>query len=263
MKLTIITINYNNAAGLQRTVDSVLLQTYADFEFIIVDGASTDGSKQILEHLQQEKQAGNILFPLTIISEPDAGIYNAMNKGIRLAKGEYCLFLNSGDCLAVADTLQNVSLETFMEDIVYGIQLVEKDNQLQPCLSYAPEDISFRNFIHSSLPHQCTFIRRELFTNVGLYNENNKIVSDWEFNMLALFKYNVSLKKITVPIAVYDTTGISSNPEYKLLQEKEKQQVLECYFPRIMRDVIRQEQFEQSKTYRMVIRLKQLFQWMF
>lgn len=259
MKLTIITVNYNNAAGLEKTMYSVFAQTWQNFEYIVVDGASTDTSVDIIHKFDNKSHA----FPFLWLSEPDLGIYNAMNKAIRLAIGEYCLFLNSGDCLAVADTLQNVSLETFMEDIVYGIQLVEKDNQLQPCLSYAPEDISFRNFIHSSLPHQCTFIRRELFAKIGLYNENNKIVSDWEFNMLALFKYNVSLKKITVPIAVYDTTGISSNPEYKLLQEKEKQQVLECYFPRIMRDVIRQEQFEQSKTYRMVIRLKQLFQWMF
>lgn len=131
-KLSIITINYNNAVGLQRTIDSVLSQTYTDFEYIVVDGASTDGSKEILEQLQHSKDVGDIAFPLAIISEPDSGVYNAMNKGIRLAHGDYCLFLNSGDYLATPDTLQQVFTDfPHGMDIVYGHQWNDINGQLK------------------------------------------------------------------------------------------------------------------------------------
>ncbi|MDR2910496.1 MAG: glycosyltransferase [Bacteroidales bacterium] len=91
MKLSIITINLNNVAGLQKTIESVVKQTFTDYEYIVIDGGSTDGSADIIK-----QHANKITY---WVSEPDKGIYNAMNKGIRVAKGEYCLFLNSGDWL--------------------------------------------------------------------------------------------------------------------------------------------------------------------
>ena len=97
-KLTIITINLNNAAGLEQTMQSVLSRTRQDIEYVVVDGASTDGSVEVVRHFAD-------LFGerMKWVSEPDAGIYNAMNKGIRMAAGEYLQFLNSGDYLAADD----------------------------------------------------------------------------------------------------------------------------------------------------------------
>lgn len=94
MKLSIITINYNNVNGLQKTLESVFRQTCKEFEYIVVDGASEDGSKELLEQFLAKAD-----FPFRWISEPDNGIYAAMNKGIRMAQGEYLHFLNSGDWL--------------------------------------------------------------------------------------------------------------------------------------------------------------------
>ena len=114
MKLSIITINKDNAEGLQKTLDSVACQTWHDFEHIIVDGASADSSVDIIRNYAADVHS----YPVKWLSEPDTGIYNAMNKGIRLANGEYCLFLNSGDYLYNFNVLNEVFSITFTEDIV-------------------------------------------------------------------------------------------------------------------------------------------------
>jgi acetyltransferase-like isoleucine patch superfamily enzyme len=122
MKLSIITINRNNAAGLRKTIESVVSQTYTDFEYIIIDGASTDDSVNIIkEYAEATLPCGEGLGErLYWVSEPDKGIYNAMNKGILKANGEYCLFLNSGDWLYDNDVLNDVFSISPTEDIVYG-----------------------------------------------------------------------------------------------------------------------------------------------
>lgn len=250
MKLSIITINRNNAAGLQKTMQSVAEQTFADFEYLVIDGASSDGSVAVIKTFVDSVSYW--------ISEPDSGIYNAMNKGIVRAKGEYLLFLNSGDYLADRLVLDNVFSLVFDEDIVYGEQLKEEKGQLEKCSFLSPEDISFRSFLNSTLPHQCSFIKKKLFETIGSYNEKNRIVSDWEFNLLALFKYNCSLKKIEMPISVYDTTGISSDITIIRAHLLEKRQAAERHFPRVMKDVDAMEQFEKSKAYRLIKRIKKI-----
>lgn len=112
MKLSIITINLNNKNGLSETISSVIAQTFTDYEYIIIDGQSTDGSLEVI------KQNANHINQW--ISENDHGIYNAMNKGLNLAKGEYCLFLNSGDSLYDSDVLQVLFSQSFTEDIISG-----------------------------------------------------------------------------------------------------------------------------------------------
>ena len=117
-KLTIITINYNNLEGLKRTVESVINQTWQEFEYIIIDGGSSDGSAEYIE-----SQSGNIDY---WVSEPDKGIYNAMNKGIVIATGEYLLFLNSGDHLLNNEGLQKAIIEVCNYDLVFfDIQIVQ------------------------------------------------------------------------------------------------------------------------------------------
>lgn len=254
MKLSLITINRNNVEGLRKTIKSVIAQTLDGFEYIVIDGASTDGSVDVIKQYENKISYW--------VSEPDKGIYNAMNKGIARAQGEYVLFLNSGDYLVDKNVLVNVVAYELKEDIVYGEQLVEKNGSLQKTLFLEPESISFYSFIKSSLPHQCTFIRKNLFDKIGLYNESNKIVSDWEFNMLALFKYNVLLRKINCPIAVYDSTGISSDVSLSKIHQEEKKRVLYTYFPRIMKDVESLEALKRSRLYRILEfcrKLKNLF----
>ena len=297
MKLSIITINYNNAEGLRKTLASVALQTFRNFEHIIVDGGSTDGSVEIIRQYAdneairlENSKADNLALspyhlitssPIIWISEPDSGIYNAMNKGIEIALGkrivnsfnrselvedknqgirtanaEYLLFLNSGDYLVNENVMKNVINENLQDDIVYGKQMIDKDGTLMPMRFYSPEEMSFCAFLKSTLPHQCTFIRAALFDKIGMYNEQNKIVSDWEWNLQALFRWNVSLREIDVPISVYDTMGISSNQKMHELQQQERLAAAMRHFPRMMLDVDAWKRFQQSKSYKLVMWLK-------
>lgn len=283
MKLSIITINYNNAEGLRKTLASVASQTYADIEHIIVDGGSTDGSVEVIREYEQSlaSRLSPLASNLKWLSEPDSGIYNAMNKGIEIALGrrvvnafnrselledknkeiettnaEYLLFLNSGDYLVDENVVKNVMNENLQEDIVYGKQMTEKDGTLMPMKFYSPEEMSFCAFLKSTLPHQCTFIRVTLFDKIGMYNEQNKIVSDWEWNLQALFRWNVSLREIDVPISVYDTKGISSNQKMHELQQQERLAAAMRHFPRMMVDVDAWKRFQQSKSYKLVLWLK-------
>ena len=283
MKLSIITINYNNAEGLRKTLASVTSQTFHDFEHIIVDGGSTDGSVEVIREYEQSlaSRLSPLASNLKWLSEPDSGIYSAMNKGIeialgrrvvnafnrselvedknkgiKMANGEYLLFLNSGDYLVDENVVKNVMNENLQEDIVYGKQMTEKDGTLMPMKFYSPEEMSFCAFLKSTLPHQCTFIRSTLFEKIGMYNEQNKIVSDWEWNLQALFRWNVSLREIDIPISVYDTEGISSDQKMHKLQLQERSAAVKRHFPRIMMDVNAWKRFQSSKSYRLVMWLK-------
>jgi glycosyltransferase involved in cell wall biosynthesis len=228
MEFSIITVNLNNIEGLRKTIKSVVYQSFKQYEHIIIDGGSTDGSINIIKEYND-----NITY---WVSEPDSGIYCAMNKGIRKAKGKYCLFLNSGDRFFNEDVLKEVFSLNLVEDIVYGDEVVEENGINTISKFLLPDHITFNSFLHSTLPHQCSFIRRELFNLIGLYNERNKIVSDWEWNTLALFRFNCSLRKINLPISFYDTNGISADE--RLMEEhiQEKRQSLIKNFPRIITD---------------------------
>src|SRR5690348_5936351 len=117
-RLSLITINLNDLQGLRKTLDSIFTQTFTDYEYIIIDGGSTDGS------LEEIKKSQDKLVYWT--SEKDEGIYNAMNKGIVKAKGEYTLFMNSGDYLYSEDTLNKVFENANNEDLIYGDAMVDK-----------------------------------------------------------------------------------------------------------------------------------------
>ena len=198
--LSIVTINYNNKAGLQKTVESVINQTYNQFEYLVIDGGSTDGSNEIvLQHTDKIHYA---------VSEKDGGIYNAMNKGILAAKGKYILFINSGDVLFESTTLQ-ACIPYLQQDIdfVYGNTYFEKGGK-KSFVNY-PDKLSFAFFLTDSLCHQSTFIKRELFAN-SLYNETAKIVSDWEFFVIKICKENKTYQHINITVSVFDASGASS-----------------------------------------------------
>lgn len=208
MKLSIITINYNNKAGLQKTIDSVICQTWRDFEWIVIDGGSADGSKELIEQYQQHFAYW--------CSEPDKGVYNAMNKGIDHAKGEYLLFLNSGDTLYDKDVLQKVDDLKLDADIISG-QVERMDNH-HSLRSY-DEDILMQLY-RDTLNHQGSFIKRSLFNDLR-YDESLKIVSDWKFWLETVIWRNASVEVIDLFVAKQDMAGISNIMTPELIQERD------------------------------------------
>ena len=205
MKLSIVTVNKDNAAGLEKTLASIVEQTATDFEFIVVDGASTDGSVQTIEKYSQHPA-------MRWLSEPDSGIYNAMNKGIRMSSGEYLLFLNSGDMFADDQVVAKVLSELTGEDFIFGnIYHSDKLGVKAFKEKYTKgRDMAFM-LTTSSLPHQSTFIHRSVFDRYGFYREDLRIVSDWEKLMDVLVFRHGSFRYIPIVISIYDTGGISSS----------------------------------------------------
>ena len=206
MKLSIITVNLNNCEGLRRTIDSVVSQTYTDYEWIIVDGGSTDGSKELIE-----QNADRFSY---WCCEPDNGVYAAMNKGISHANGEYVQFLNSGDWLYENDTLDRVFkiINNKDADIYYGDMVqVNNGGRLNPC-TY-PDKLGFFYFPYGNICHQATFYRRNLFEQ-NHYDESFSIVSDWALNLNLLFK-GCTFKHIGQFIVYYDNLGRSSYADEK------------------------------------------------
>jgi hypothetical protein len=168
-----------------------------------------------------------------------------MNKAIKKANGEYCLFLNSGDYLYSDSVLSDVFNLNLSEDIVYGKILMSNKDVFE----YSSEkDVTFRYFLKNTLPHPCSFIKTTLFFRIGFFNELNKFVSDWEFFLLAICKHNVKIKRISPIISVYNLNGISSDPNNEKKIQEEKKAVIEYHFQRFLNDYILLDQHENSIT---------------
>lgn len=226
MKLSIITINFNNVSGLQRTMNSVLSQTWKDFEYIVIDGGSNDGSKDLIRSYAPQLS--------TWVSEKDSGIYNAMNKGIKYAKGEYCLFLNSGDFLIEKDILQKIFQYNFNEDIV-SFSVINTDHVVS-FLKSPPKNISLFSLIEGNLSHPSTLIRRTVFNKTGLYDETKKIVSDWCFFIDSLIIHHCSYKYFDEVLSIFDRSGTSISTNNKILAREEMNHYIQNTFPRIFQD---------------------------
>lgn len=316
MKLSIITINYNNAEGLRKTLASVAAQTYADIEHIIVDGASSDGSVEVIREYEQTLASSlspsgvpdkvrdyvgcSLASRLKWISEPDKGIYNAMNKGIEIALGErvvnddhtsmpyrliassphrlseYIQILNSGDILAAADVTErmmaalalqvkgeehpmmqassgtplrlevksneNSKAETDASSplasrlspiengpaIFYG-NMIKVNAQGQVVGKSGYTEYSLRQFYSSTLNHDCAYIRRDLFEEYGVYDENLKIVSDWKWYLQAIGLGRVKPEYVDIDVTIFDDGGISETN--LALRNAERRKVLEELLP--------------------------------
>lgn len=208
MKLSIITVNYNNCDGLQKTIDSVICQKWRDFEWIIIDGGSTDGSKALIEEYQDHFAYW--------CSEPDRGIYNAMNKGIARARGEYLQFLNSGDVLYSPTCLEEVFKLDIQSDIVEGIVL-RSDNK-KVLQKYSGNVVE--RLIMATINHQGAFIKRSLF-NDYLYREDYKVVSDWIAWIDWLIKSNHTYQHVTKVVVMEDMEGLSQTKRVEALAERD------------------------------------------
>ena len=206
--LSIITVNLNNRDGLQSTIDSVLSQTFTDYEWIVIDGDSTDGSRELIEQYSDRFSYW--------VSEPDKGIYNAMNKGIAQAHGEWLQFLNSGDWLYEDTTLEKVFSDSHDADILYG-NVVSVDGNNHKTITFEPE-LSFSKLYYDTICHQGSFIRGHLFHDTQ-YNEELSIVSDWAFFLIQAYKGS-SFYHLNDFIAFSDATGISNQERELLLKER-------------------------------------------
>lgn len=222
LKLSIITINYNNSIGLKRTIESVLCQKFNDFEFLVIDGGSTDGSLQLIEKYKNRFSYW--------ISEKDRGIYHAMNKGINKANGDYLMFLNSGDCLNDSDILNDIFKFEYTEDILYGKMKVYKNGEYVG-LATTPENITLRTLFEGTIHHQAAFIKRKLFEKYGVYNENYKIRSDWEFWIRTIIINNCSSLLLDKIISNYDGDGYSTNKDNIENEISETAKILLSFFP--------------------------------
>jgi glycosyltransferase involved in cell wall biosynthesis len=220
-QLSIITINLNNKDGLEKTVRSVIGQTYIDLEYIVIDGNSTDGSVNVIEKYSDKITQW--------ISESDSGIYEAMNKGIAKANGQYLLFLNSGDYLYTPDVLEKIFSFRHSEDIIYGDMMIDRGTgKLE--YGHSPDPLTFEEMIGSTLWHPVSFIRKGLFDKYGVYNTELKIVADYEFFLKVIFMHNATINHVSLPVSVFKTDGIGSVEKYDSLHKQEKLAVQFNYF---------------------------------
>lgn len=266
MKLSIITINYNNAEGLRKTLASVAAQTYPNIEHIIIDGGSTDGSVGVIREYEEKPTPNPSLKGREIkwVSEKDKGIYNAMNHGIEIALGrrvvntnhtsyithntsqeslcDYVQILNSGDLLAAPDVTErmmaaldslNAQRSTLNENgspaILYG-NMLKKDYTTGKIIGKSREvEYSLRQYYSSTMNHDCCYFRRNLFDTYGLYDENLKIVSDWKWFLQAIGLGHVKPVYVDIDVTIFDVSGISETN--LALRNQERRQVLKELLP--------------------------------
>ncbi|HTA82100.1 MAG TPA: glycosyltransferase family 2 protein [Bacteroidia bacterium] len=247
-KLSIITINLNNKTGLQRTLKSVIEQTYKDFEYIVIDGGSVDGSVDVIKTNESAIRYH--------VSEKDTGIYNAMNKGLKKANGEYCLFLNSGDYLFAPDVLENIFSQNFTEDILYGDMMIE-DASGKQYKGQMPESLTFEHMINDTLWHPVSFIKRSLFNTYGYYREDITIISDYDFFLKAILVNKVSYRHIHIIVSVFLLNGISSDPKNDVFLKTERRKVQLQYFSETEIDAVPKKKSHKRNLLRKIIdRLK-------
>lgn len=222
LKLTIITINFNNKVGLIKTFESIQNQTWKDFEYIVVDGGSTDGSLEIIKNNPQVTKW---------ISEKDNGVYHAMNKGILMTNGLYINFMNSGDFYYDTTVLERIQ-HNFSGNIsvLYGNSVYFNEAKKTRHNEIPFENLTFSFLYSSGINHQASFIKTELFSKYFLYNEDYKICSDWEFFIRIFFSYNESYLHLKEYICYYDFSGISADPKNLHLYNSEREMTFKKYF---------------------------------
>ena len=224
MKLSVVTINYNNLQGLKQTVDSMLEQTVRDYEWIVIDGGSRDGSREFLK----EHEARFTY----VVSEPDRGIYNALNKGAHLAHGEYLYFLNAGDRLYAPDVLQRM-LEAGDADLLYGdvcFCYPDREN-----VGRQPEQLTLQYLRKAPLNHQSTLVRRSCFEQLGGFDERFSIAADWRL-LLQMKLQDCRFLYVPLVVCRYDMSGISACS--KDLMEADRQQFFRELVPAVYLEVL-------------------------
>lgn len=222
---SIITVNLNNAVGLTKTVSSVFNQTFKNFEYIIIDGGSTDGSVELINEYSSKINY--------CMSEKDNGIYDAMNKGIAKANGKYLLFLNSGDFLFNESVLQTVFNNSPAEDVLYAnVMLMKKEQELRP--KTYPEKLTDYFLLTDNLAHQSQFISAALFDKIGFYDVGYEIVSDYDFFIKAYYKHHISYRHLNFITTAYNLDGLSAKQESVKTINAERLRIQKKYMPAML-----------------------------
>jgi glycosyltransferase involved in cell wall biosynthesis len=213
-KITIITVVYNNKSGIKETIKSVLSQVYENVEYIIIDGGSTDGTTDVIKQHQDKINYW--------VSEPDSGIYDAMNKGVKAAGGEYLYFLNAGDCFCNNEVLKKISKHLDGQyDLIYG-RIIMDYGKYQVIKQGDIRKLKWGQMP----PHQASFVKRDIFEEVGYFDTSFKCSGDRDF-FCKLYKNKYSYKRIKDLIAYFISGGMSSN---KQISNKEQIMVLKRHF---------------------------------
>lgn len=216
-QLSIVTVNYNNLDGLILTTRSILSQLFKNFDWYIVDGGSTDGSLEYIQSISDSR--------LNYISEKDKGIYDAQNKGIQNTKGEYLLFLNSGDYFYATNSLEEIFNQNPKEEFLYF------DLYMDSKIIQYPKKLDYLFFFTNIINHQSQIIHRSLFAKYGLYSLDYPFSADYDF-LLRIFKnFQISYQYFPIILSVYDTNGVTSTKENLNLIHKEKNEIRQKNIP--------------------------------
>ena len=205
-RISIITVSYNNAGTIADAINSVLAQTYKDIEYIVVDGASTDGTKDIVASFGQRISR--------FISEPDKGLYDAINKGIRIASGEIVGILNSDDFFCNNTVIERI-VESFREneiDAVFGdVRFVDTVNTSKVVRYYSSKHFKPARFRFGFMPaHSSFYVKRELFEKLGYYKTDYKIAADYELLIRFLYIHKIIYKYLEMPFVSMRMGGVSN-----------------------------------------------------
>lgn len=230
MKISIITVCLNAKDTIEETLLSIINQTYNDIELIVIDGASTDGTLEIIDKYKDRISH--------FISEPDSGIYDAMNKGIKLASGDFIFFLNANDVFYDEKVLENVvNASTENKDaktqakILFGdVEYISKDKKTSQILRFNNIKDDF-SLILSNICHQCIFYHKSLFEGFGLYSNQFKIYSDWDFNIKCLVENKIQALYLPLIVSKFQLGGICSSEKNKQICSKEKKDLVKKYYP--------------------------------
>lgn len=220
MKLSIITINLNNAIGLEKTLNSIKNQSDNNFELIVIDGNSIDDSISIINSFNS--------IITKYISEDDNGIFDAQNKGFYLSSGEYVLFLNSGDILFNNQITLKFNNSNYNQDLIIGDIIFDLGNY--KWRRYYNNKINDIFFYVESLPHSSTFIKRELLQKLNGYDTNYKIVADYDFFIKSINELNSTYGYLNYPVSIFNKDGISKDESINSLHINERDEVFKKYY---------------------------------
>ena len=250
MKLTIVTVNLNNREGLLRTARSIAEQTFEDYEWIVVDGGSTDGSIGVLSYYPEHLSWS--------VCEHDGGIYDAMNKGTAKARGEYIQFLNSGDSFIDGSVLEKVFKDKELADVNYGDQWCIQGDLITEKRSY-PKTMDLMFLFRNPLGHQAAFLRTAL-VKAHPYRTEYTISADRAL-FLELYLSGAAFHYLDLPVVYFDTEGIGSREDTLELRREQFSRIKkELLPPPVVADM--EHLMRKSDEYDFVMRVAPL-RWMY
>lgn len=212
VKISVVTVCYNAVKELERTMLSVLNQTYDNVEYIVIDGGSTDGTVEIIK-----KYADRLAY---WVSEPDKGIYDAMNKGIRIATGEWLLFLNAGDIFYSKDTLSSMIKHYDGKARILRGNIIRKYKRFNvKSTGVTKQDPDIMDMFNNTFHHQACLIQKTLFDEVGYYDTDYQLCADWKFFFDCVVKHKISSYYVDMPVAFFKMDGVSSMNTKKCIEE--------------------------------------------